>query len=164
MGLGFRKAGEQPVSGLVGRTTRRREDIPGLASGRLAMTMSNNERNLLSGIRVLVVEDDPLLLMDLEAILESAGAVVVGLCQTLTDAMRRSDAVDFSVAILDFRLGSDTVSPFARRLITRGVPFVLYTCQSRHEPSMAEWRDCSIVEKPAPPRALISAVREAVAH
>jgi DNA-binding NtrC family response regulator len=129
----------------------------------LATTMSNSECSVLSGVRVLVVEDDPLLLMDLEATLESAGAIVVGLCQTLTDAMRRSDAVDFSVAVLDFRLGSDTVSPVARQLVTRGVPFVLYTGQSRHEPSLAEWRDCSILEKPAPPRALISAVREAMA-
>jgi DNA-binding NtrC family response regulator len=113
----------------------------------------------LTGVRVLVVEDDPLLLMDLETTLAEAGAVVVGLCQTLEDAMRRSVEDDFSVAVLDFRLGSDTVSPVARRLIERGVPFVLYTGQARNEPSMSEWRDCAIVEKPAPPRALLSAVR-----
>ena len=127
------------------------------------MSMTNKQRDCLDGVRVLVVEDDPLLLMDLEAILVNAGAVVVGMCQTLNDAMRRSDAADFSVAVLDFRLGSDNVSPVARRLVNRGVPFVLYTGQSRHEPSLAEWRHCSIVEKPAPPRALISAVHDVLA-
>jgi DNA-binding NtrC family response regulator len=128
------------------------------------MSMSSSKRNSLSGVRVLVVEDDPLLLMDLEETLEGAGAVVVGLCQTLREAIRRSDVADFSVAVLDFRLGSETISPVARRLVNRGVPFVLYTGQSRHEPGLAEWRHCSIVEKPAPSPILISAVRDALTH
>jgi DNA-binding response OmpR family regulator len=111
----------------------------------------------LNGVRVLVVEDDLLLAMDLQAILVGAGAVVVDVCQD--QAMLRSEAGDFAVAVLDFGLGSETASPVARRLFNRGVPFILYTGKSRHEPSLAEWRDCSIVEKPASPRALVSAVR-----
>jgi DNA-binding NtrC family response regulator len=128
------------------------------------MAQANDNHNGLIGVRVLVVEDDPLLLMDLESTLAGAGAVVVGLCQTLEEAMGRLDKADFAVAVLDFRLGAHTVSPVARRLVNRGVPFVLYTGQGRHEPSMAEWRECSIVEKPAPPRTLISAVQQALAR
>jgi CheY-like chemotaxis protein len=116
----------------------------------------------LNGVRVLVVEDDPLLAMDLEATLVGAGAVVVELCRTLDEAMLRADAGDFAVAVLDFSLGSETVSPVARRLINRAVPFVLYTGMSRHEPSLAEWRDSSIVEKPASTQALVSAVTTAL--
>ena len=123
------------------------------------MVQSMNDHYQLRGVRVLVVEDDPLLAMDLEATLVEAGAVVVDLCRTLDEAMLRADAGDFAVAVLDFGLGSETVSPVARRLLNQGVPFVLYTGKSRHEPSLAEWRDCSIVEKPASPRALVSAVR-----
>ena len=81
----------------------------------------------LSGVRVLIVEDDPLLLMDLESTLMDAGAVVAGLCQTLDEALSRLEVNDFSVAVLDFRLGSETVSPVARKLANRDVPFVLYT-------------------------------------
>ena len=83
--------------------------------------------------------------------------MIVGLCQTLDEAMARTDADDFAVAVLDFGLGSDTASPVARRLAHRGVPFVLYTGKSSREPSLAEWA-CPIVEKPASPRALVSAV------
>jgi DNA-binding response OmpR family regulator len=101
---------------------------------------------------------------ELEATLIEAGAVVVGLCRSLDDAMLRSDAGDFAVAVLDFGLGSETVSPVARRLIKRGVPFVLYTGRSRLEPSMAEWSGCSIVEKPASMRTLVSAVRTVLAR
>ena len=128
------------------------------------MVQSTYDHDQLSGVRVLVVEDDALLAMDLEATLVEAGAVVVGLCQTLDEAMLQADAADFAVAVLDFGLGSETVSPVARRLVNRGVPFVLYTGKSRHEPSLAEWRDCSIVAKPASPRALVSAVRTALSR
>ena len=128
------------------------------------MGQSMNNHDQLNGVRVLVVEDDSLLAMDLETTLVEAGAVVVDLCQTLDEAMQRADAADFAVAVLDFGLGSETVSPVARRLVNRGVPFVLYTGKSRHEPSLAEWSDCSIVEKPASSRALVSAVRTALSR
>ncbi len=128
------------------------------------MMRSTDDCGSLHGVRVLVVEDDPVLLMDLQSTLAGAGADVVALCQTLEDALRRSDPADFSVAVLDFRLGAETASPVARRLVDQGVPFVFYTGQARHEPSLAEWADCSIVEKPSPPRALIAAVRAALAR
>ena len=123
------------------------------------MIQSTSDHDQLGGVRVLVVEDDALTAMDLEAILSEAGAVVVGLCHTLDEAMLRADGDDFAMAILDFSLGSETASPVVRRLVNRGVPFVLYTGKSRHEPGLAEWRDCSIVHKPASPRALVAAVK-----
>lgn len=121
------------------------------------MVQSTNDHPL-SGVRVLVVEDDPLMAMDLEDTLVKAGAVVIGLCQTLDEAMARANVNDFAVAVLDFGLGSHTASPVARRLVRQGVPFVLYTGKSRRDPSLAEWA-CPIVEKPASPGALVSAVR-----
>ncbi|HXE24316.1 MAG TPA: response regulator [Roseiarcus sp.] len=109
-------------------------------------------------MRVLVVEDDPLMAMDLEDTLADAGAVVVDLCRTLDEAMARANGDDFAVAVLDFGLGTDTASPVARRLVRRGVPFILYTGKSSGDPSLAEWA-CPIVQKPASPRELVSAVR-----
>jgi DNA-binding response OmpR family regulator len=128
------------------------------------MVQSMNDNNPLNGVRVLVVEDDSLLAMDLEETLVEAGAIVVGVCQTLDEAMARAEVEDFAVAVLDFSLGPDTASPLARRLVRRGLQFVLYTGKSRREPSLAEWRDCEIVEKPAPPRVLLSALRTALSH
>jgi DNA-binding response OmpR family regulator len=117
----------------------------------------------LSGVRVLIVEDDPLMAMDLEDSLTEAGAAVVGVCRSVEEAMARAAVDDFAVAVLDFSLGSDTASPVARRLARRGVPFVLYTGKSIRDPSLREWA-CPIVEKPASPRKLVSALRAALAH
>jgi DNA-binding response OmpR family regulator len=128
------------------------------------MVQSMNDNDPLSGVRVLVVEDDSLLAMDLEDTLVDAGALVVGVCQTLDEAMARANVDDFAVAVLDFTLGSDTASPVARQLVRQGVPFVFYTGKSRREPSLAEWRACPILEKPSSPRALVSALRTALSR
>ena len=128
------------------------------------MVHSMNDNRPLSGVTVLVVEDDLLLAMDLEATLVGAGAVVVDICHSLAKAMARADAEDFAVAVLDFSLGSDSVTPLARRLARRDVPFVLYTGMQRSEPRLIEWRDYPIVEKPASPHMLVSAIRTMLAR
>jgi DNA-binding response OmpR family regulator len=123
------------------------------------MLRSTNDNNPLSGVTVLVVEDDLLLAMDIEETLGGMGAVVVGVCHTLDEAMARADADDFAVAVLDFSLGSDSVTPLARRLARRNVPFILHTGMSRSEPSLMEWRDSLILEKPASPTTLVAAIK-----
>jgi DNA-binding response OmpR family regulator len=128
------------------------------------MVQSMNDNSPLSGVTVLVVEDDLLLAMDLETTLVGAGAVVVDICHSLAKAMARADADDFAVAVLDFSLGSDSVTPLARRLAQQDVPFVLYTGMQRAEPRLMEWKDYPIVEKPASPHMLVSAIRTMLAR
>jgi DNA-binding response OmpR family regulator len=128
------------------------------------MVHSMNYDNPLSGVTVLVVEDDLFLAMDLEDTLAGMGAAVVAVCHTLDEAMAWADADDFAVAVLDFSLGSDSVTPLARRLARRNVPFILHTGMSRSEPSLMEWRDSLIVEKPASPHTLAAAIKSAIAR
>jgi hypothetical protein len=51
------------------------------------------------------------------------------------------------------------VTPLARRLARRNVPFILHTGMARSEPSLMEWRDFPIVEKPASPHTLVAAIK-----
>src|SRR5262245_12643181 len=87
----------------------------------------------LNGARVLVVEDDFFIGLELAAILTDAGAVVVGPRQTLQSALAVADDDTLSAAILDIRLGQDTVEPVARRLEEHHVPFLFYTGQARND-------------------------------
>ena len=51
----------------------------------------HNEQNIdrpLRGARVLVVEDDALVLMELESILQDAGAETVACCRNVNDGLR----------------------------------------------------------------------------
>ncbi len=58
----------------------------------------------LKGARVLVLEDDAILLMELETILTEAGAEIVGLCRTVGEALSLAAQNGVTCAILDVRL------------------------------------------------------------
>jgi DNA-binding response OmpR family regulator len=111
---------------------------------------------------VLVVEDDILLLMDLESILLEAGAEIAGVCRTVTDALAMADRKSVAAAILDVRVGRETIAPVARRLASRGIPFVFYTGQIENDPELAEWGGCKILNKPARAGAIVAAVANLV--
>jgi DNA-binding response OmpR family regulator len=128
------------------------------------MVHSMNDNDPLSGVTVLVVEDDLFLAMALEDSLVGMGAVVVDVCHTLDEGLARADADDFAVAVLDFTLGQDSVTPLALRLARRNAPFILHTGMSRSEPRLMEWRDVPIVEKPASPHTLAAAIRSVLAR
>ncbi len=118
---------------------------------------------VLRGARVLVVEDDAILLMDLEMILRDAGAEVVGSCRTVEDALATVRKQPLSIAVLDVRIGGETIAPVVRQLGKHGTPFVFYTGQVGRDPALAEWPGSKIVAKPAPGRAIVAAVAEALA-
>jgi CheY-like chemotaxis protein len=81
----------------------------------------------LRGARLLLVEDDALLLMELEAILLDAGAEMAGCCRTVRDALAVASSEGIDAAILDVRVGRETIAPVAQRLASRGTPFIFYT-------------------------------------
>ena len=123
--------------------------------------MTQDDRPL-NGISVLVVEDDPMLLMELEYILADAGAEIVGVCHSVKEALELADVDGLNAAVLDFRIGRETIAPVARKLEERGTPFIFYTGQSVGEPSLAEWRSHPIVQKLAKPRAIVAAIAAAL--
>src|SRR5262249_34262961 len=112
----------------------------------------------LKGARLLVVEDDAILLMELEEVLEAAGAEIVGPCRTVKDALATVERARISAAVLDLRLGNETVAPVARQLGRRGTPFFFYTGQMSCDPALEEWRGCKVVAKPAQAQSIVSAV------
>lgn len=120
----------------------------------------NGATPALRGARVLVVEDDAILLMDMEMILRDAGAEIVGSCRTIMDALTTVRKQPLSIAVLDVRIGGETIAPVARLLCKHGTPFVFYTGQVGKDPALAEWAGSRIVAKPAPGRTIIEAVAE----
>ncbi|MGC2855479.1 response regulator [Novispirillum sp. DQ9] len=77
--------------------------------------------------QVLVVEDEPLIGLQLKAALEDVGYSVVGPVASLEDAWDAGTAEDFDAAVLDVNLNGTSVFPFAEHLVRRGVPTVLLT-------------------------------------
>jgi CheY-like chemotaxis protein len=81
----------------------------------------------LSGLRVLVVEDDFLIAMDIKEAIERLGGQVVGPTGRLEQAQDLARREVFDAAILDVKLDGDVIFPLAEELLTRGVPIVLAT-------------------------------------
>ena len=81
----------------------------------------------LSGVRVLVVEDEFLVAMLIEEMLESAGCVVIGPIPRITEALDAVDRDACDAAVLDINLAGERIDPVAKALSKRNVPFMFVT-------------------------------------
>ena len=82
-------------------------------------------------MRVLVVEDEPLLAMLLEENLAELGYELVGCAATVPQALSMLDEHQVDCALLDYSLGNDTTSlPVAQKLRNAGKPFYYLTGHS----------------------------------
>jgi DNA-binding response OmpR family regulator len=83
-------------------------------------------RSELVGHAILVVEDEPLIALDIADTLEHAGAHV-SISYRLSEALGTIDAHHWSGAVLDYELPDGDCAPLCQRLGARGVPFVVHT-------------------------------------
>ena len=113
----------------------------------------------LVGKRILAVEDEFMVLIEIATVLSNAGAAVVR-CATIAHALQAIDTEPCNAAILDVRVGRETIAPVARKLSERGIPFLFYTGQVPSDSTMTQWPNVRIVSKPALPTVLINAVAE----
>lgn len=117
----------------------------------------------MEGCRVLVVEDEGLLALELKLMLEEAGAQVLGPEPDERGAMRQIDGAlagqGLGAAILDVNLGGHTCERVAARLRELNVPFVLHTGEWRAEGELVEALGAPVVPKPASERAILGALR-----
>jgi len=74
--------------------------------------------------RVLVVEDEAIIAIDMAAALEDAGYAVMGPVGSVFEAMQLLDETPCDCAVLDINLAGETSAPVAGRLLEQGVPFV----------------------------------------
>jgi DNA-binding response OmpR family regulator len=97
-------------------------------------------------VRILIVEDDPFIALDLQAIVEGEGHRVVRVCPSLADA-RRHVLDDFDFALLDVDLGDGKSFEVAVRLCERHIPFA-FVSGSRRSDLPSDLRGATFVAKP----------------
>ncbi|KAB2919328.1 MAG: response regulator [Hyphomicrobiaceae bacterium] len=79
------------------------------------------------GSRILVIEDEALVALQLQADLESAGHKVIGPARSLQAGMSLVEQEEIDIALVDVSLGRETSTPIADRLLARKVPFAFVT-------------------------------------
>jgi DNA-binding NarL/FixJ family response regulator len=117
----------------------------------------------LQGMRVLVMEDEYLIAMDVEQLCRDHGAEDVIILQKLEELGGNPIATHgFHAAIIDIRLGGETTLDFARQLAEQRVPFIIATGYSESETLLETFPDVTVVGKPYAGDALIEAIRGAI--
>ena len=116
----------------------------------------------LAGSRVLVVEDDFIIALDVQSSLEEAGAVVIGPAFTLARALELATQEKVSAATLDLRLGHDSAASVATVLEERHIPFIFYTGQPVGDPVRRAWPHTKVLSKPASGHDIVDAIAEII--
>ena len=80
----------------------------------------------LSGHTILVLEDEPLIAIDIVNSFQRAGAAVA-LARSVADARKLVERSGISAAIVDFALADGNADELCERLNQKHVPFVLHS-------------------------------------
>ena len=110
----------------------------------------------LSGLTVLVVEDEFVVAAMLADVLEDAGARVIGPAGNLTDGLRLAAEGRLDLAVLDWNLDGVCSEPIASALADAGVPFLIATGYGAIEGRFAKVPNLA---KPFDPARLVGALR-----
>lgn len=111
----------------------------------------------LEGKRILVLEDDYYLASDEKALLERAGASVVGPFGSACAARDILEAGPLDAAVVDINMGGGPRFDFARLLADRDVPFLFVTGYDKAVVP-DDFSHAPRLEKPIRERELVAAV------
>jgi DNA-binding response OmpR family regulator len=106
--------------------------------------------------RILVVEDEFLISLDLQQQLTDLGYVCVGPAQTVSDAMalvESSDELRLDAAVLDLFVAGERVDRLCDLLDRKRIPFAFATGASA-ETDLGRWAGHPCIEKPFGPAAV----------
>jgi CheY-like chemotaxis protein len=82
---------------------------------------------LLSGMSILVVEDEMMVLWNIEAVLAELGCTSIAAASNVDQALSLIQSQTFDAALLDVNLGGEPSYPIADALTVLGVPFSFST-------------------------------------
>ena len=112
----------------------------------------------LEGRSILIVEDEPLIVMDITQQFEATGAALTT-TNTLKHALILVEHDGLSGAILDHALGDQNSSLVCQRLKERGIPFMLY---SGYDTVEGPCKDALHISKPAADGVLVAAMERLI--
>jgi len=142
-----------------------KENVPGAWGGRqrLAVSRAINPEEpkwaSLSGLKILVVEDEFLVALEVESALKRMGCSVVGPFGRLEKALEAAGPAALDGAVLDINLGGEKVYPLAELLAERHVPFIFLTGYAAAD-LPEEFRSFPRLSKPLDASALLEAILE----
>lgn len=118
-------------------------------------------------IRLLLVEDEPLVSASTSFLLKRSGFRTVEVVATIKDAISMIGQHHFDLAIVDYHIGTQTIEPVIAELAQKNIPYILLSGRSECLSSQIYPAPHAIISKPYPPKTLIKeaqSVLEQVPH
>lgn len=109
--------------------------------------------------KVLIVEDDPFIAMDIEIAFVDAGYDIIGPAADVSSALKLIEEDRPNCASLDYNLGSETSAPVASRLEDEGVKFVFVTGSLIDLMHDHKTPGSHVINKPVDPNAIVKALQ-----
>ena len=117
---------------------------------------------MLSGLSVLVVEDEFLVALDAEGMIRALGAASVEVAGTFEAAQKQLSEGQFDLVLLDVNLNGQMSFPLGRIAQSRGIPVVFATGYTPHTRSLSDFESGVCLAKPYPPASLTLALKAAL--
>lgn len=105
-------------------------------------------------IRILIVEDEPLIALSLEDVLTEAGFEIAGVAGRLDKALALVESCTCDAAIVDANLAGVSASPLAISLAARSLPYIVISGYAP-EQMRGEYPRAVFLAKPFRPELLI---------
>ncbi len=119
------------------------------------------KENSLTGVRILIVEDEPLIAMCLSELVKDEGCVVVGICATVAESLALIATTSFDVVVLDLNLHGEPVTSIASAVLQAGKAIVFATGSSASDVP-ADLQAWPALTKPYSDQAVLSALSTAL--
>ncbi len=108
-------------------------------------------------VRILIVDDEPIIALSLEDILVEAGFNIAAVAYKIEQALSLIESNGCDAAIVDANLAGVSANPIASALAKRGLPFIVLSGYSR-EQLQGHFPGEHFLQKPCQPAQLIRAV------
>jgi PAS domain S-box-containing protein len=122
-------------------------------------TSQQDHASNLQEKRILLIEDEPIIAMEIASQLESQGCEIIGPANSVDSAKRLIGNKSFDVALVDANLSGDSVDDLVVALTKKGVPFAFVTGYARHA-LPARFRDAPVLAKPFSSSGLFACVKK----
>ena len=114
----------------------------------------------LFGCSILIVEDEPLIALDLHAALCAVGAGIIAATDA-AEALRLIRRNEISAAVIDVKLGNRDSGEICQALFHRRVPFLFYTGHA-HADLLKAWPEVPVFTKPARTSEVVACIADLV--
>jgi DNA-binding response OmpR family regulator len=110
-------------------------------------------------VRILILEDDPFIALDLQSILEADGHEVVGVFDSIDDAYEHIED-SFDYALLDVDVVGGKSFGVASALVQRRIPFAFVSASSPGDLPHS-LRQAAFIPKPFEEKAILESLSDA---